>query len=141
LARSGQESGVREIRSRRLLWRGLETGSWPPYTGTKLETAETAKGSLPVPRQSSTLLGPDNQGAAGYALCIDAVDVGWDAIHVRIRLLRRAPESAIRGIVEWLLQPPAESFVYAALDFSDPPNGIGFSFDEATGGALASAIE
>jgi hypothetical protein len=36
--------------------RGLETGSWRSYTGTKLETAETAKGSLPVPRQSSTLL-------------------------------------------------------------------------------------
>jgi hypothetical protein len=36
--------------------RGLETGPWRTYTGTKLETADTAKGSLPVPRQSSTLL-------------------------------------------------------------------------------------
>ena len=36
--------------------RGLETGPWQPYTGTQLETADTAKGSLPVPRQSSTLL-------------------------------------------------------------------------------------
>ena len=86
----------------------------------------------------SSHLGADNQGAAGYALCIDAVDVGWDAIDVLIRLLRRATGSAIRGIFEWLLQPPAES---VALDFSDPPNGIGPSFDETTGGALASAIE
>ncbi len=37
-------------------WRGLETGPWQTYTGTKLETADTAKGSLRVPRQSSTLL-------------------------------------------------------------------------------------
>ena len=36
--------------------RGLETGPWRPYTGTKLETADTAKGSLPEPRQPSTLL-------------------------------------------------------------------------------------
>jgi len=36
--------------------RGLETGPGRPYTGTQLETADTAKGSLPVPRQSSTLL-------------------------------------------------------------------------------------
>ena len=32
--------------SRRLRWRGLETGSRRTYTGTKLETADTAKGSL-----------------------------------------------------------------------------------------------
>jgi hypothetical protein len=85
--------------------------------------------------------GSDNQGAAGYALCIDAVDVGWDAIDVLIRLLRRATGSAIRGIVEWLLQPPAESFTFAALDSADPPNGIGSTFDETTGGAPASAIK
>ena len=36
--------------------RGLETGPWRTYAGTKLETADTAKGSLPEPRQSSTLL-------------------------------------------------------------------------------------
>jgi Domain of unknown function (DUF4372) len=41
---------------RRLTRRGLETDPWRTYTGTKLETADTAKGSLPVPRQSSTLL-------------------------------------------------------------------------------------
>jgi hypothetical protein len=35
--------------------RGLETGSRQTYTGTKLETAETAKGAYGVPRQSSTL--------------------------------------------------------------------------------------
>ena len=46
MTRSGQGSGVREIRSRRLTRRGLETGSRRTYTGTKLETAETAKGSL-----------------------------------------------------------------------------------------------
>jgi hypothetical protein len=36
--------------------RGLETGPWRTYAGMKLETADTAKGSLPEPRQSSTLL-------------------------------------------------------------------------------------
>jgi hypothetical protein len=56
MARSGQESPVPEVGPPGLRWRGLETGPWRPYTGTKLETADTAKGSLPVPRQSSTLL-------------------------------------------------------------------------------------
>ena len=55
MVRSEQESPVPEIGTPGLMWRGLETGPWGPYTGTKLETAETAKGSLPVPRQSSTL--------------------------------------------------------------------------------------
>ena len=45
-----------DLRGSRLRWRGLETGSRRTYTGTKLETADTAKGSLTVPRQSSTLL-------------------------------------------------------------------------------------
>src|SRR6516225_6054465 len=56
MARSEQESPVPEIGTPGLMRRGLETGPWGPYTGTKLETAETAKGNLPVPRQSSTLL-------------------------------------------------------------------------------------
>jgi hypothetical protein len=56
MTRSAQESPVPEIGTPGLRWRGLETGQWRPYTGTKLETADTAKGSLPVPRQSSTLL-------------------------------------------------------------------------------------
>ena len=56
MVRSEQESPVPEIGTPGLMWRGLETGPWGPYTGTKLETAETAKGNLPVPRQSSTLL-------------------------------------------------------------------------------------
>ena len=37
---------MRENRPRRSTWRGLETGSRRTYTGTKLETADTAKGSL-----------------------------------------------------------------------------------------------
>ena len=56
MVRSEQESPVPEIGTPGLMWRGLETGPWGPYTGTKLETAETAKGNLPVPRLSSTLL-------------------------------------------------------------------------------------
>ena len=56
MTRSRQVSPVPEIGTPGLRWRGLETGPWRPYTGTKLETADTAKGSLPVPRQSSTLL-------------------------------------------------------------------------------------
>ena len=56
MTRSAQESPVPEIGTPGLRWRGLETGSWRTYTGTKLETADTAKGSLQVPRQSSTLL-------------------------------------------------------------------------------------
>ena len=47
---------MREIRTPGLRGRGPETGSGRIYTGTKLETADTAKGSLPIPRQSSTLL-------------------------------------------------------------------------------------
>jgi len=35
-----------------LRWRGLETGSRQTYTGTKLETADTAKGSLTGHRAS-----------------------------------------------------------------------------------------
>src|SRR5215467_111299 len=53
--RSGQGSGVREIRLRRLMRRGLETGSRRTYTGTKLETADTAKGSL---RSTAPVLDP-----------------------------------------------------------------------------------
>ena len=37
---------MREIRTLRLTGRGLETGLRRSYTGTKLETADTAKGSL-----------------------------------------------------------------------------------------------
>jgi hypothetical protein len=47
---------VPEIGTPGLRWRGLEKGPWQPYTGTQLETADTAKGSLTVPRQSATLL-------------------------------------------------------------------------------------
>ena len=36
------------------MWRGLEPDPGRTYTGTKLETADTAKGSLTVPRQPST---------------------------------------------------------------------------------------
>jgi hypothetical protein len=38
-----------------LRWRGLETGSRRTYTGTKLETADTAKGSL---RGTAPILDP-----------------------------------------------------------------------------------
>jgi len=55
MTRSEQESPVLETSTPGLMRRGLETGPGRPYTGTKLETAETAKGNLPVPRQSSTL--------------------------------------------------------------------------------------
>jgi len=55
LSRREQESPVLETSTPGLMRRGLETGPGRPYTGTKPETAETAKGSLPVPRQSSTL--------------------------------------------------------------------------------------
>jgi hypothetical protein len=56
MTRNAQESPVPEIGTPGLRWRGLETGPWRTYAGTKLETADTAKGSLTVPRQSSTLL-------------------------------------------------------------------------------------
>ena len=55
MTRSEQESPVLETGTPGLTRRGLETGPRRTYTGTKLETADTAKGSLPVPRQSSTL--------------------------------------------------------------------------------------
>jgi hypothetical protein len=56
MTRNAQESPVPETGTPGLRWRGLETGPGRTYTGTKLETADTAKGSLTVPRQSSTLL-------------------------------------------------------------------------------------
>lgn len=84
----------------------------------------------------------DNQGAAAYVLRIDAVDVGWDAIKVLIRLLRRATSAGVRAMVEWLPQPPAETFAYAALDGSDPDEGFGYGITDGTdGGKYASVIE
>jgi Carbohydrate-selective porin, OprB family len=44
-----------------LRWRGLETGSRRTYTGTKLETADTAKGSL---RGTAPVLDPTTLLAA-----------------------------------------------------------------------------
>jgi len=43
MTRSEQESPVLETSTPGLMRRGLETGPGRPYTGTKLETAETAK--------------------------------------------------------------------------------------------------
>ena len=43
MARSEKESPVMETSTPGLMRRGLETGPWGPYPGTKLETAETAK--------------------------------------------------------------------------------------------------
>jgi hypothetical protein len=55
---------VREIRTLRLTGRGLETGPRRSYTGTKLETAETAKGGLrgtaPALDPTNFLSGPPN---------------------------------------------------------------------------------
>src|SRR4029450_13324582 len=55
MARSEGGSRVLEIGTPGVTRRGLGTGPWRTYTGTELETADTAKGSLPIPRQSSTL--------------------------------------------------------------------------------------
>ena len=69
---------MRENRTPGLRWRGLETGPGRPYTGTKLETADTAKGSLPVPRQSSTLLDAPvlaDPDAPGQSVLEDGVHV------------------------------------------------------------------
>jgi hypothetical protein len=66
-----RRAGVRETRSRRLTWRGLETDSRRTYTGTKLETADTAKGSLrgtaPV-LDPTTFRLPDQRPAGAQAL-------------------------------------------------------------------------
>jgi len=67
MARSEQESPVLEIGTPGLTRRGLETGPWRTYTGTEPETADTAKGSLPIPRQSSTL--PIGRGLETGTLC------------------------------------------------------------------------
>ena len=83
-----------EIGTPGLMWRGLETGPWGPYTGTKLETAETAKGNLPVPRQSSTLL------AGGASGNVATVELGTHLTIERVRLvtlhLPRARSSSTR---------------------------------------------
>jgi hypothetical protein len=47
---------VREIHTLRSTWRELETGLRRTYTGTKLETAETAMGSL---RGTAPVLDPN----------------------------------------------------------------------------------
>ena len=61
-----------EIGTPGLTRRGLETGPWRTYTGTELETADTAKGSLPIPRQSSTLpIGRGLRRAPGTAPLLD----------------------------------------------------------------------
>src|SRR5215471_7428256 len=65
--RSGQGSGVRGIRLRRLMRRGLETGSRQTYTGTKLETADTAKGSL---RGTAPVLDPTVEPRSGLCLAV-----------------------------------------------------------------------
>jgi hypothetical protein len=51
------------------MWAGLETGSRRAYTGTKLETAEAAKGSL---RRTAPVLDPT---------------ILWDAAGLTARLL------------------------------------------------------
>ena len=75
---SYQGSGVRGIRLRRLRWRGLETGSRQTYTGTKLETADTAKGSL---WSTAPILDP-TVGALGRTLNVEGL---------RLACCRRAP--------------------------------------------------
>jgi hypothetical protein len=62
MTRSAQESPVPETGTPGLRWRGLETALRRTYTGTKLETAETAKGSL---RSFAPVLDPtqERQGA------------------------------------------------------------------------------
>ena len=59
MTRSEQESPVPEIGPPGLTRRGLETGSRQTYTGTKLETADTAKGSL---RGTAPVLDPTDEG-------------------------------------------------------------------------------
>jgi len=49
-----------------LMWRGLETGSRRTYTGTKLETADTAKGSL---RSTAPVLDPTLNSFSNEELC------------------------------------------------------------------------
>ena len=62
MARSEQESPVLEIGTPGLTRRGLETGPRRTYTGTKLETADTAKGSLP---DTAPVLDPTERAGAG----------------------------------------------------------------------------
>ena len=64
---------MRENRMRRLTRQGMETCYGSPYTGTKLETADTAKGMPMVTRHSLTLLGRGSwkraaRSRAGYLL-------------------------------------------------------------------------
>jgi len=62
MVRSDQESGVREIRTLCMTGRGLETGLRQSYTGTQLETADPAKGSL---RGTAPVLDPTKVDNAG----------------------------------------------------------------------------
>jgi hypothetical protein len=54
---------VPQIGTPGLTWRGLETGLRRPYTGTKLETADTAKGSL---RGTAPVLDPTDEGVLAF---------------------------------------------------------------------------
>lgn len=84
----------------------------------------------------------DNQGNACFVMRLHELEIEWPIVDVLIKFLRRAVDGGVRVIVEWTLTPPAETFAFAAVDGSDPAEGIGFeSYDQLTGGAWASAIE
>ena len=74
---------------RRLRWRGLETGSRQSYTGTKLETADTAKGSL---RGTAPVLDPTIPSRCARPSVADATigidpNEGW-TVSETIRAMR-----------------------------------------------------
>lgn len=84
----------------------------------------------------------DNQGTAAFVMRIVGAETDWEVAEVLIGFLRKAVDGGVRVILEWLTAAPSGSFAFAAVDFSDPADGLGFrSFDETTGGAMASAME
>ena len=82
----------------------------------------------------------DNQGAAGFVMRVTAIATEWEVAEILIGFLRDAVAGGVRVIVEWL--PAVPAFAFAAVDLGPPDEGLGFlSFDETTGGAMASAME
>ena len=142
MVRSEQESPVPEIGTPGLMWRGLETGPWGPYTGTKLETAETAKGNLPVPRLSSTLLvgGPqETWPMVGLGPHLATERARLETPHLPVRAPGIYPDSctlgSVRGEAAGRLTDGRADLLYSECESPDPEAGGVERRREGEGGA------
>jgi hypothetical protein len=78
---------VPEIGSPGLMWRGLETGLRRTYTGTQLETADTAKGGL---RGTAPVLDPTRVRALPLVIPSPTSNLGCYGSRGFVGLLRHS---------------------------------------------------